>query len=237
MAKRKSFDLKKFRHSIAELKRKGILKNVDAKTAQPFFIRSGKTLKETVAKFDDVLSGKVQPVKLPPKKIKELGYEKTTVGKESFAMVPVSAGEKVRLKDGSITIVEPSGVQRIKQAVPFDKRLDQYLTKLKRSQKRINKMKADNEWFAFKVFGRRSWRVYRSIDDLVDDLRAYKSWQSAMSARLKKQLDLYEHLEIIRVPDQDVWHADKEREVSKKDAKRIAKQRSKWKTKAKRRKK
>jgi hypothetical protein len=225
LASRPQFDLKRFRSQVAELKRKGLIKNVDARTAQPFFIRQGKPLKDVVKKYDDVLSGKVQPVKLPPKKIKELGYTKTKVGKDSYAMVPISAGEKVRVEKGTVKIVEPKGIERIKHAIPFTN-LREWLTKMKRSHRSIDKLKAPNEWYTFKVFGRRSWQGFESIDDLIDKLRSYESWQATMNYGKRKQRELWEHLEIIRVPDLDRWHTEKEKEVQANESKKKRKQKS-----------
>lgn len=212
MAKRIKIDLKKFRHQVAELKKAGLIKNVDARSAQPFMIRQGKTLAESVKKFDDVLSGKVQPVKLPPKKIKELGYEKATVGKQSYAMVPVSAGEKVKVEKGTVVVEEPKGIKRIKLSVPFH-RLEQWAKDMKRNKKRIDKMKANNEYFAFKLFDNRSWNVYRSIDDLIDELRAYESFDYTAHQSDRKQQKYFKELEIIRVPDSSQWAVAKENEA------------------------
>ena len=64
-------ELKKFRHGISILKKKGIVSNVDARTARPEMIRGGKTLLEQSRKFDDVISGKAEAVKLPQKKLRE----------------------------------------------------------------------------------------------------------------------------------------------------------------------
>jgi hypothetical protein len=212
------FNLQSFRKKVAELKRAGLIKNVDARTAQPFFIRQGNTLKETVKKYgdlaDDISSKKAAIVKLPPKKIKDLGYEKVKVGKDSFAVVPKTADEKISVEKGTVVITEKKGIQRIKTAVPFEN-LDKYLKRVKRNTKRIDAMKANNEWFAFKVYGRRSWQVFRSIDDLISQLQSYNSWQHTMNSRLNKQKELFEGLEILRVPDADKWHEEKESEVSK----------------------
>jgi hypothetical protein len=178
------------------------------------------------------LSGKVQPVKLPPKKIKELGYEKATAGKDTYAMVPVSAGETAKVEAGTVKIVEPKGVERIKASVPFHRNrreLKKYLEALKGRYKSLNKTKAENEWFAFKIFGARSWSVYRSIDDLIDDIMGYRGVKELYRAKLKEQVDFYDNLEIIRIPDASVWHREKEEET------RLREQRQKARTKAEKR--
>ena len=220
MAARSKFDLQKFRHAVALLKKKGLIKNVDARTAQPFFIRQGKTLKETVKKFDDVVSGKVEPVTLPPEKVKkykEAGYETYSPRKGDIhkVLVPKSATETVSVtKDKEIQIKEKTGITRIKKAVPF-KNLTQWLQDMQHDRLRINAMKRRNEWFGYTIKDREahrnhSWVIYRTIEQMIDDLvngtmSAHGTPIAERYPTQKSGEEFFEALEIVRIPHSDAW--------------------------------
>lgn len=214
MAARRKFDLQKFRHAVALLKKKGLIKNVDARTAQPFFIRQGKTLKETVKKFDDVVSGKVEPVTLPPEKVKAYkvaGYETYTPRKGDIhkVLVPKSSTEKVTVEKGEIKVKEKSGIERIKKAVPFHN-LEQWLKDMQKDRLRINAMKRRNEWFGYKIAGNTSWTLYRTIEQMIDDLvnGTMSSHGTPIAERYpsrKSGEEFFEALEIVRVPRSEAW--------------------------------
>lgn len=215
MAARSKFDLQKFRHAVSILKKKGLIKNVDARTAQPFFIRQGKTLKETVKKFDDVVSGKVEPVSLPPEKVKkykQAGYETYTPHKGDInkVLVPKSATETVSVtKDKEIQIKEKTGITRIKKAVPF-KSLTQWLQDMQKDRLRINAMKRRNEWFGYKIAGNTSWTLYRTIEQMIEDLvnGTMSSHGTPIAERYptrKSGEEFFEALEIVRVPRPEAW--------------------------------
>lgn len=214
-AARSKFDLKKFRKAVAVLKSKGIIKNVDARNAQPFFIRQGKTLKETVKKFDDVVSGKVEPVTLPPEKVKaykQAGYETYSPRKGDIhkVLVPKSANEKVSIEKGEIKITEKSGkIERIKKAVPFHN-LEQWVKEMMENRLRINAMKRRSEWFGYKIVGHTSWTIYRTIEQLFEDL--INGTMSAGGQPLAERYptrktgnEFFEALEIVRIPRPDAW--------------------------------
>lgn len=215
MASRTKFDLKAFRRAVAVLKSKGLIKNVDARTAQPFFIRQGKTLKETVKKFDDVVSGKVEPVTLPPEKVREYkraGYETYSTRKDDISkvLVPKSSTEKVSVEKGEIKISGKTGkIERIKKAVPFDG-LKQWVEDMQKNRLRINAMKRRNEWFGYKIAGHASWTIYRTIEQLFEDL--VNGTMSAGGQPLAERYpshksgeEFYEALEIIRILRPDAW--------------------------------
>lgn len=215
MASRAKFDLKSFRHAVAVLKSKGLIKNVDARTAQPFFIRQGKTLKESVKKFGDVVSGKVEPVTLPPEKVKaykQAGYKTYTPRKGDIhkVLVPKAATEKVSVEKGEIKITEKSGkIERIKLAVPFHN-LTQWTEEMMQNRLRINAMKRRNEWFGYKISGHASWTIYRTIEQLFEDL--INGTMSAGGQPLAERYptrktgnEFFEALEIVRIPRPDAW--------------------------------
>ena len=220
MASRQQFDLQKFRSAVAKLKKQGIVKNVDARKAQPFWIRGGKPLKETVAKFDEVVSDKAAVVKLTPKKTTEYrkaGYEtrKTPAG-DTVDMVPKLHSDKVTVtKDGEIKVTSKQGIQHIKKAVEY-RNLSQWLHAMKENQLRINAMKRKNEYFGYKVFGHTSYALYRNIDDLIDEITNGSTSGLNLSEKIrestyKQQNEFFEHFEIVRVPRAEAWPNPPER--------------------------
>ena len=208
-------ELKKFRHGISILKKKGIVSNVDARTARPEMIRGGKTLLEQSRKFDDVISGKAEAVKLPQKKLREYkkaGYE-TQQGR---VMVPKLANDKVTIEKGEIKIVDKkSGLERIKKAVPYEK-LSQWLTDMKANHLRIDAMKRRNEWFAYKIAGHTSWNLYRDIDLMLHEMENGTTSGLNLSEKIrhdsrKQQNEFFEALEIVRVPRAEAWPSPPQR--------------------------
>jgi hypothetical protein len=209
---------KKFRSAVAILKKKGIVSNIDARSARPDMIRDGKTLAEQVKTFDDVISDKAEAIKLPQSKLREYkkaGYE-TIQGR---VIVPKLRGDKVTVKNGEIKIKEKSGIERVKKAVPYQN-LEQWLGAMENNQLRINAMKRKNEWFAYKIKDNRSWRTYRTIGQLLDDLRNGSVSGLNLSEKfrhesVKNQNEFFEAFEIVRVPTAESWiHTRPERQRS-----------------------
>lgn len=115
-------------------------------------------------------------------------------------MVPVSATEKVKItKDDEIEIVnKETGISTIKKTVPFHN-LEQWAKDMSKKHREINAMKDRNEWFAFKISGHRSHRVFPSIGELIKYLREYTAFQG----KRKDQAEFFQALEIVRLPDPD----------------------------------
>lgn len=61
-------ELRTFRSLVSRLKKQGIIKGVDARSARPYFVRGGKTLAEIVNKY----AGKLPPPR-PPSDLKRIG--------------------------------------------------------------------------------------------------------------------------------------------------------------------
>lgn len=137
-------------------------------------IRQGKSLSETVKRYDDIVSDKVSPVALPKEKLKEYkkaGYTTTKApGGKTYVLVPKTASEKVSVsKKGEIVIEHPSGLKRIKHAVPF-KNLPQWLSDMRDNSTEVDALKNDKQWFFYQFYGSNSHSVYDDIDLLLDDL-------------------------------------------------------------------
>src|ERR1035437_9923980 len=118
--------IRKFRHDIATLKRKGLVTGVDARSIQPT-----SKLTSLIERFDDVLSGKATPVKLSKsesKNLKAAGYD-VYKGKVLF---PHSAGEKVGVSHGHAKVRQPSGVEHVTIPIEYHN-LSDYLKSVKKN--------------------------------------------------------------------------------------------------------
>lgn len=200
----KSGNLRKFRSDIASLKRKGLISGVDARSAVP-----SPKLNRALDKYDAVLSGKASAVKLSKKgfqEYKDLGKPYETAAPKGLprrVIIPHEPGERVTVSHGKVRIANPAGVHRTIIPVKFHN-LPQYFAGL-RKQKPVLK---DGEYFAFRFYGNRSHKVFRSIDALVNSLEHYESIFDAIDENDSEQMaELYQNLEIIKVEDKGAWTA------------------------------
>lgn len=205
-------DLKSFRHSIAVLKRAGLVsRELDARSVKP-----NARLRKLVDKYDDVLSGKAEAIKLPPsrtRKFEKLDYEVAKPrGLPQRVIVPKSAGEKITIKNGEISVSRKVGKKRItRKIVPVEyHNLEQYLDDVSEEPDEPDK------WYAIRVYGGRT-NVYRDKKLLIEEVSKYKSFQSAFKMRPKDQMDFYQHLEIITLSPSEAkrWEPGTERKPRK----------------------
>src|SRR6185369_9469977 len=109
--------LRKFRHDIATLKRKGLLSGVDARSAKPT-----PKLNRILDKYDPVLAGKASAVRLSKSGLKEyqdLGkpYEiARPKGLPQRVIVPHEPGERVTVTGGKVRISNNAGIEQIGRA-------------------------------------------------------------------------------------------------------------------------
>ena len=221
MAKSSQSDLKQFRHAVSILKKKGLVKkSIDVRTAYPSQLSGGKSLRELVKKFDDVISDKAAAVKLPPAKVKaykQAGYETT----KDRVLVPKLRGDRVTVtKDNEIKIREKkTGISRIKMAVPYHT-LKQWLEDMRKNSLRINAMKRRNEFFGYTIGPpdkpNRSWNLYRTIEFLLEEITNGSPSGLNLSEKLrtethKQQNEFFGAFEIVRVPRESAWPAPKDR--------------------------
>lgn len=169
---------------------------LDARSAEPYMRVGGKRLSSIVKKYDDVVSGKVTPVTLPPATIRKFknkaGYS-TSQGK---LLVPHGAGQTVRVRGGNVVLKESSGIERVQIPCPFI-RLRQYLRCMKLNAKAINKMKRANEYFGIRFYGNHRGNFYANIELLIADLEKYDAIV-APGTNIKQE-EVYENLEILRI--------------------------------------
>lgn len=219
MAQRKltAEQLRKFRTAVSTLKKKGLVKkSIDARNAQPYQLSEGKSLRELVKKFDDVISEKVEPVKLPKKKVadyKRAGYETY----KDRVLVPKLANDKVTVtKDDEIKVTDKrTKIQHIKLAVPY-RNLRQWLQDMQKDSLRINAMKRRNEFFGYKIGHNHSWNLYRTIEFLIDEIENGSPSGLNLSEKIrttthKQQNEFFEAFEIVRVPRAESWPQPKNR--------------------------
>lgn len=220
---RKPVDIKQFRRAVSILKKQGLIKNVDARSATPEMVRQGRQLRETVKRYDDIVSGKAQAVTLPPKKVSEYrkaGYSTTKAPDGSVKiLVPKDATSTVKVTPKKeIEVKTKAGVKSVKKAVPY-RSLDQWLSEMASKADELDKMKSSDAFWGYKIEGHNSWRLYREIGDLIKDLRqgsiSGTDWGKLVdTASAREQKETFQALEIIQVPREDLWpaHRSKKRE-------------------------
>ncbi len=200
-------DLKKFRHDVSTLKKRGLLSGVDARSAVPSG-KSGAKLRRLISRYDDVLSGKVSPVKLDRKGLAEykaMGKPFEVVrpkGLPARVLIPHSAGERVTVTHGKVKVSSP-GVSRTILPVKYTN-LESYLQKL--SEKKV--VLKDGEQLAFRFFDNRSWQTFDTMDDLIDYLGHYETVFDAIDENDSEAMqEIYQNLEIVRVdqPSVEAW--------------------------------
>jgi hypothetical protein len=167
------FDLKKFRHDISVLKKRGIVPpNVDARSAQPYNIRGGKPLSDYVKKYATESPKKKAPAKPPAK----------TPSKKQTAPPPAK------------------GIQVIDLKVPYHN-MEQYLRDAMKDHKRIDRMKRNREFFSFRFFGHNTDEVYSSIELMLERLLHYESIERAYNKHDAKAMhEQYRNLAVVKVP-------------------------------------
>jgi hypothetical protein len=197
-------NIRKFRHEIAVLKRRGLVTGVDARSATPT-----KKLTNIIERFDDVLSGKATPVKLSKsetKNMKDAGYD-TFKGRVLF---PHSIGEKVGVTHGHAYTKDIRGVEHVTIPIPFHD-IEAYVH-TKRNQKAIDAMKRKDEYFAFRYYGYKSTRLFHNVDSLIDYLQTPTSGAAFPilndpTKNAKEMNETYRNLEIVKVHRVHDWKA------------------------------
>jgi hypothetical protein len=189
-------DLRKFRHDVARLKKLGLVSGVDARSARP-----NKRLNRALDKYDPVLSGKASAVKLSPKEIKaykSLGkpYEiAAPPGLPRRVIIPKEPDERVSVRGGKVVISHPAGIRRTILPVRYHD-LEQYLAESAKSRPPLG----PNEHFAFRFFGHRSHKIFRSMSSLVSYLQHYESIFDAINDDDSEAMgELYQNLEILTI--------------------------------------
>jgi len=209
--------LRDFRKKVALLKKQGLVSaQVDARSAFPKWKSDGKSLKSLVAKYDDVVSGKVTAVKVKPealKKFKAVGYETS----KRRVLVPHDEGETAKLvAGGRIVIKNTSGIERVQIPVEYHN-LEQYFSDIEKNSDLIDLMKYKNEWWGFRYFAKNrglntgyanSSEIYRNIDLLIEKVRGYETTMESLpgTGRRRHRGDvLYGNLEIYRISKSQNW--------------------------------
>lgn len=229
MAKRK-IDLPEFRAKLRELKSRGLsdlLHDVDTRKAIPSGIRGGRSLREIVDEFDDVLSGKAGIFKVSDtsEKAYRQNYQRKvfvhgrTGQRTEYIVVPHSADETVRLQNGKVVISHPAGIERTQIPVEYHN-LEQWLEDLKKQKYAREK----GVQYGFRFFGGSS-STFRTMDLLVDELEHYRTIEAGIAGSVSFQRELYRNIEIVKVLDKKKWFQQREKNKSREQqAKRKATQ-------------
>jgi hypothetical protein len=167
--------LRDFRSKVARLKELGLVSDVDARSAYPTWKRDGVKLSTLVDRYDDVLSGKVTPVKTSRLKTEVAKNYPKSKGK---TLVSHSADEKVRVEAGAVVIESKvKGITRVDIPIPFHN-AEQWARDVKKNQTQIDRLKKQNEWFGFRFGDNRSHQIFRDIDLLIEYLTEYEDFQN-----------------------------------------------------------
>jgi hypothetical protein len=189
-------DKREFRHAISVLKKQGLVSpKIDARKAVASTKDRGKRLDTLVRKYDDVISGKLQAVKVPASDLKTLrkqGFETA----QKRVLVPKTKREIARFQGGKIKLTSRTGQERVILPVEFHN-LEQYLQDLRKNAPLIDKLKKENEYFGIRFRGGQRANFYSSIESLIRDLSKYSFVTSPPNQ--KKQLDIFQNLEIMRI--------------------------------------
>jgi hypothetical protein len=214
-------DLREFRKSVSVLKKQGLLPNkigrkkLDARKALPDMKVKGKKLSTLVRKYDDVVSGKLTAVKVPPASLRQYrkaGFETAS----NRVLVPHTKTETAKFTKKNIIVVpikNKFGVERIQIPVEF-RNLKKYLTDIRRESTLIDSMKRKNEYFGIRFYGGQRANFYSTIDLLLEDLIRYESIETATNMVRAKQQEIYKNLEIVRITQRgakNIEHHLKER--------------------------
>lgn len=208
-------DLRKFRHDISTLKKRGLISGVDARSVTPT-----ANLKRLITRYDAVLSGKASAVKLSPKGVKEykeLGKPFEVAkpkGLPQRVIIPHEAGERVTVTHGKVRVANPAGVTRTILPVKFHN-LESYLNKLRKQKVKL----APGEQLAFRYFDNRSIRTFRSMQSLIDYLSHYESVFDAIEENDTEAMqEIYQNLEIVKVEQPKTWKEPPVKRGSRKGA-------------------
>lgn len=212
--------LKSFRRDIARLKRAGLISGVDARAAKPGDKFHGRKLSTLVARYDDVLSNKVAPVKVSPSKLRayrKAGYE-TSQGR---LLVPHSALERVSVnRQGHVVKKHPAGLTRVQIPVEFHN-LEQYLKDVDKRGKyletkyTIGSPRNGKKLLGFRVFGNNSTQTFDKVHKAVAFLQKYRA--KIPRAGTQTEVEFYQNLEFVTLENVSQWN--RERKVSRAERK------------------
>jgi len=206
------------RHAISVLKKAGIVDVKNVRDAKPQWVRKAGprggtyTLAELVDKYDDLISGKQTPIKLPEsetKLLKKRGYEVTKGGK---VLYPHAATETVKVTHGKPDVQHMAGISRIQLEVDYHN-IPQYLKDLKKQAPKINKQLKRGAQLAFHYHGGHSM-TFRTMQQLLDYLEHDGSGSLALLQHPNRldsrtQNEMYKNLEIVQVTPA-AWERSKE---------------------------
>jgi hypothetical protein len=219
-------DLKKYRHSVAVLKRAGLLApTTDARSVKPT-----PQLTRTINRYKDVVSGQASVIspdrlKLSPSEIKGSGgrIAKPKPPLKPKVIVSKLPSETIKTREGKIVRRSPNGVERLSIPIAY-KNLEDYLTKLADIAPELTADKGRQGWFSFRYFGNNS-RPYRTFSLLLESLMKYNTVESSIDDDdYEEQRDIYERLEFVTIPEtgRPAWRTEQTNRVNERRARKKA---------------
>lgn len=181
--------LRAFRHSVAGLKKKGLVSpRVDAHSQKPTRYMQAK-----VRSLAGVFSGEQAAVKVKPaiaRQYKEAGFRVIN----QRVVLPKDLSEVAGVRRGLAAFSAPlaPGIVQQRVVLPFGPRnIDDFLDKVRTDPASINRLKADGEYFAFTFFGRMSLATFEDIELLAEYLEHYNALDGDDAEEAWKELVLY----------------------------------------------
>ena len=194
---------KKFRHDIAQLKRKGLVsKQVDARRAVPT-----RALKAALKQFDDVLTKEARVFKLPTQFVegyKNAGYRvknKRVVLREGEYVVP-SGKEKGVIKSVAQKGHGPTITIRSFPYAPHT--IDEFIELVNSDPERFHL--ENNEQWGFRFFGYNSRKYFDNFQEMIETIHAYNSIEAAYD-NPDHMSELVANFEIVRIDPSQPWYS------------------------------
>lgn len=196
--------LREFRHSIAVLKRKGLISpSIDARSVKP-----SKSFEKTISKYGRVLSGEAVAVKLSPaetRKKKEQGYRiAAPKGLPRRTIVPVAKGDRVTVSHGRLSTRLHTGLNTI-DIEPDVNDVNELQEWIEDNKRRLNAMKKKGQFFGFKLKGYSSISIYTNIQSLFDELLSYDIFTNYAEQGPDELRNAIESVQIVSIANKSDW--------------------------------
>jgi hypothetical protein len=198
---------RQFKRDVNKLIKQGLYTpSVSLEDLQP-----GKYVNSLLRKFQDVLSGTAQAIKVNPgevKKYKEQGI-RTRNGRAIVEVPKGATAERIRAENGTprykVTQRTKQGTRTTVREIVPEQDLEARIRRLVESEGPITR----NEFYGFRFFGNNSARYFKEKEMLLNYFLSYPTFQeAARSDSAEMQQDVYQNFEITRFSDVRAWGAE-----------------------------
>jgi hypothetical protein len=206
-------NIREFRHKVSVLKWKGLVPNTfDGRSVKPT-----PALKKSIRKFKDVLEGRAVAVKLPFAEIKRQQRAGGYIVAKPKGLPPrvlvtkLDPDEKIGVTHGRIYHKQPSGISYVELSIPLNRDIESYLKELAKNKDLINRMKRNDQKWAFNFFGHHSIATFSNIEFLTAHILRYHSVREAIEEHnMRSQREMVRNLAIVKIEDSQKWFARRE---------------------------